>query len=55
VIARLVDPGDLDALLGRIQFRPRASLEGEVVGRWARVIVPHPIRHRSGPGWFGSG
>jgi len=42
VIARLADPSDLDALLGRIQFRPRASLEGEVAGRWARGDRPTP-------------
>ena len=42
MIARLADPSDLDALLGRIQFRPRASLEGEVAGRWARGDRPTP-------------
>jgi hypothetical protein len=42
VITRLADPRDLDALLGQIQFRPRASLEGEVAGRWARGDRPTP-------------
>jgi len=42
VIARLADPRDLDELLGQIQFRPRASLEGEVAGRWARGDRPTP-------------
>jgi hypothetical protein len=42
VIARLADPRDLDALLGQIQFRPRASLEGEVAGRFARGDRPTP-------------
>ncbi|HSR91625.1 MAG TPA: hypothetical protein VLK88_09985 [Gemmatimonadales bacterium] len=42
MIARLADPRDLDALLGQIQFRPRASLEGEVAGRWARGDRPTP-------------
>jgi len=42
VIAGFADPRDLDALLGRIQFRPRASLEGEVAGRWARGDRPTP-------------
>ena len=37
---RLADPRDLDALLGQIQFRPRASLQGEVAGRWARGDRP---------------
>ena len=55
MIARLADPRDLDALLGQIQFRPRASLEGEVAGRWARKIVPPQVRGRSGPSWSGSG
>ena len=39
---RLADPRDLDALLGQIQFRPRASLQGEVAGRWARGDRPTP-------------
>ena len=42
MIAQLADPRDLDALLGRIQFRPRASLGGEVAGRWARGDRPTP-------------
>jgi len=42
VIAQFADPRDLDALLGRIQFRPRASLEGEVAGRFARGDRPTP-------------
>jgi hypothetical protein len=55
VIARLADPGDLDALLGRIQFRPRASLEGEVVGRWARGDrpTPNPAPVRARLVWLG--
>jgi hypothetical protein len=50
VIAWLADPRDLDALLGRIQFRPRASLEGEVAGRWTRgdrpTPTPTPVRSK---------
>ncbi len=40
MIAWLTDPAEVDALLGQIHFRPRASLEGEVLGRWARGEGP---------------
>ncbi|HSE67231.1 MAG TPA: hypothetical protein VLB12_09600 [Gemmatimonadales bacterium] len=55
MIARFADPRDLDALLGRIQFRPRASLEGEVTGRWARGDrpTPNPTPATSKVVWFG--
>ncbi|HEY7027852.1 MAG TPA: hypothetical protein VH438_09620 [Gemmatimonadales bacterium] len=55
MIADFADPRDLDALLGRIQFRPRASLEGEVAGRWARGDrpTPNPTPVRSRLVWLG--
>ena len=49
MIAQFANPRDLDALLGRIQFRPRASLESEVAGRFARGDRPTP-----GPTSFGN-
>ncbi|HSE66671.1 MAG TPA: hypothetical protein VLB12_06775 [Gemmatimonadales bacterium] len=55
MIAQLADPRDLDALLGRIQFRPRASLESEVAGRFARGDrpTPNPMPVRNILVWLG--
>lgn len=40
--ALVQDQRDLEALLNQVRFRPRASLEMEVLGRWARGDGPTP-------------
>jgi len=50
-----LDSRELDQLLSQVRFRPRPSLEAELLGRWGRGDRPSPApdRHRSSLVWLG--